>query len=37
MHLMDHDRENAYLSKLMETDGLDIQLSYDGFRLPITI
>ncbi|KMZ76010.1 Beta-lactamase domain protein [Zostera marina] len=37
MHLMDHDRENAYLLKLMETDGLDIQLSYDGLRIPITI
>ncbi|OAY67836.1 putative hydrolase [Ananas comosus] len=30
MHLMDHDKVNEYLAKLMETEGLDVQLSYDG-------
>ncbi|XP_031404568.1 putative hydrolase C777.06c isoform X2 [Punica granatum] len=35
MHLMDHDIVNEDLKKLMETEGLNIQLSYDGLRLPI--
>ncbi|OMP11636.1 Beta-lactamase-like protein [Corchorus capsularis] len=37
MHLMDHENVNEYLSKLMETEGLDVQLSYDGLRIPITL
>ncbi|BAF24909.2 Os09g0363800 [Oryza sativa Japonica Group] len=35
MHLMDHEKVNNELAKLMETEGLDIQLSYDGLRVPI--
>ncbi|XP_015890668.3 putative hydrolase C777.06c [Ziziphus jujuba] len=37
MHLMDHEKVNNYLLKLMETEGLDAQLSYDGLRLPVTL
>lgn len=37
MHLMDHEIVNEYLKKLMETEGLDIQLSYDGLRIPIVL
>ncbi|XP_059640957.1 putative hydrolase C777.06c isoform X2 [Cornus florida] len=37
MHLMDHEKVNADLAKLMETEGLDIQLSYDGLRVPVTL
>ncbi|XP_039118926.1 putative hydrolase C777.06c, partial [Dioscorea cayenensis subsp. rotundata] len=37
MHLMDHDKVNEDLSKLKETEGLDIQLSYDGLRLPVNL
>ncbi|PKI64362.1 hypothetical protein CRG98_015222 [Punica granatum] len=37
MHLMDHDIVNEDLKKLMETEGLNIQLSYDGLRLPVTL
>ncbi|KAF1898481.1 hypothetical protein Lal_00032061 [Lupinus albus] len=37
MHLMDHEEVNDYLSKLMESEGLDVQLSYDGLRLPIKL
>lgn len=37
MHLMDHDKVNNYLTKLMETEGLDMQLSYDGLRIPIML
>lgn len=37
MHLMDHEKENEGLAKLMETEGLDIQLSYDGLRVPVTL
>lgn len=35
MHLMDHEKVNDYLSKLKETEGLDVQLSYDGLRVPV--
>ncbi|XP_021817219.1 putative hydrolase C777.06c isoform X3 [Prunus avium] len=35
MHLMDHERVSDYLMKLMETEGLDVQLSYDGLRVPV--
>ncbi|TXG68571.1 hypothetical protein EZV62_003506 [Acer yangbiense] len=37
MHLMDHEKVNEGLTKLMETEGLDIQLSYDGLRIPVTL
>ncbi|XP_072980217.1 putative hydrolase C777.06c [Typha angustifolia] len=37
MHLMDHDKVNEDLAKLMETEGLDAQLSYDGLRVPINL
>lgn len=37
MHLMDHEKVNEYLLKLMETEGLDVQLSYDGLRLPVML
>ncbi|KAB2612989.1 hydrolase [Pyrus ussuriensis x Pyrus communis] len=35
MHLMDHEKVNDYLLKLKETEGLDVQLSYDGLRVPV--
>ncbi|XP_077216923.1 metallo-hydrolase/oxidoreductase superfamily protein isoform X2 [Tasmannia lanceolata] len=37
MHLMDHDKVNEDLAKLMETEGLDVQLSYDGLRVPVSL
>lgn len=37
MHLMDHEKVNNDLSGLMETEGLDIQLSYDGLRIPVRL
>ncbi|XP_010907308.1 putative hydrolase C777.06c [Elaeis guineensis] len=37
MHLMDHDKVNEHLSKLMEKEGLDVQLSYDGLRVPVNL
>lgn len=37
MHLMDHEKINEELEKLMETEGLDVQLSYDGLRIPISL
>lgn len=37
MHLMDHDKVNEELSKLMGTEGLDVQLSYDGLRVPVKL
>ncbi|XWS20143.1 hypothetical protein CRYUN_Cryun31cG0075300 [Craigia yunnanensis] len=37
MHLMDHEKVSEYLKKLMETEGLDVQLSYDGLRIPIAL
>ncbi|KAK8608346.1 hypothetical protein V6N13_023772 [Hibiscus sabdariffa] len=37
MHLMDHEKVSEYLENLMETEGLDIQLSYDGLRIPVAI
>ncbi|PON48156.1 Metallo-beta-lactamase [Parasponia andersonii] len=36
MHLMDHEKVNNYLMELKEKEGLDVQLSYDGLRLPVT-
>jgi hypothetical protein len=37
MHLMDHEKVNNDLAGLMETEGLDIQLSYDGLRIPVRL
>ncbi|OVA08164.1 Beta-lactamase-like [Macleaya cordata] len=37
MHLMDHDKVNEYLATLMNTEGLDVQLSYDGLRVPVKL
>ncbi|XP_075664088.1 putative hydrolase C777.06c isoform X3 [Castanea sativa] len=37
MHLMDHEKVNDYLMKLKETEGLDMQLSYDGLRVPVML
>lgn len=37
MHLMDHDKVNEYLGSLMATEGLDVQLSYDGLRIPVSL
>ncbi|GAY38551.1 hypothetical protein CUMW_037550 [Citrus unshiu] len=37
MHLMDHEKVNEELLKLMETEGLDVQLSYDGLRVPVML
>lgn len=37
MHLMDHDIVNADLAKLKEKEGLDIELSYDGLRVPVSL
>ncbi|CAI8583433.1 unnamed protein product [Vicia faba] len=34
MHLMDHEEVNGYLTKLLESEGLDAQLSYDGLCIP---
>ncbi|KAK3426767.1 hypothetical protein EUGRSUZ_F03136 [Eucalyptus grandis] len=37
MHLMDHEAVNEDLKKLLETEGIDVQLSYDGLRIPIML
>ncbi|XP_038707048.1 putative hydrolase C777.06c isoform X2 [Tripterygium wilfordii] len=37
MHLMDHEKVNEDLAKLMETERLDVQLSYDGLHVPVMI
>ncbi|GJY60655.1 putative hydrolase [Tanacetum coccineum] len=37
MHLMDHEIVNEGLLKLKESEGLDVQLSYDGLRVPIEL
>lgn len=34
---MDHEKVNDYLSKRMEAEGLDVQLSYDGLRIPVVL
>ncbi len=36
-HDYDHESANAELSRLRETDGLDVQLAYDGLRIPVTL
>lgn len=35
MHTMDHHKINTFLAKLLESEGLDVQLSFDGMKLPI--
>ncbi|XP_047328524.1 putative hydrolase C777.06c [Impatiens glandulifera] len=37
MHLMDHEKVNEDLLKLRDTEGLDVQLSYDGLRVPVIL
>ncbi|XP_017249066.1 putative hydrolase C777.06c isoform X1 [Daucus carota subsp. sativus] len=37
MHLMDHEKINEQLIKLKDSEGLDVQLSYDGLRVPVTL
>ncbi|KAG6543473.1 hypothetical protein Mapa_015143 [Marchantia paleacea] len=37
MHTMDHDKINARLEEIGKEEGLDMQLSFDGMRIPITI
>lgn len=37
MHLMDHEKINEQLIKLRDSEGLDVQLSYDGLRVPVTL
>lgn len=37
MHLVDHDKVNEDLLKLKETEGLDVQLSYDGLCVPVNL
>lgn len=34
-HDVDYDTVNAQLQKLRETDGLDVELSYDGMKMPV--
>jgi hypothetical protein len=34
---MDHEKVSEDLAKLKETKGLDIQLSYDGLRVPVSL
>lgn len=37
MHLMDHEVVSEGLAKLKDSEGVDVQLSYDGLRVPITL
>lgn len=37
MHTMDHDAINRELAGLLTTEGLDVQLSYDGLQIPIDL
>ncbi|KAI5068479.1 hypothetical protein GOP47_0016824 [Adiantum capillus-veneris] len=37
MHTMDHEVMNTELAKLLTSEGLDIQLSYDGLQIPIDL
>ncbi|XP_054783030.1 putative hydrolase C777.06c [Prosopis cineraria] len=37
MHLMDHEEVNNYLAKFLESEGLDMQLSYDGLRIAVKL
>ena len=37
MHTMDHDTVNKQLAELLTSEGLDVQLGYDGLQIPIDI
>jgi hypothetical protein len=37
MHTMDHDEINGQLAHLLDSEGLDIQLSYDGMQIAIDL
>lgn len=37
MHLMDHEKVNEELIKLKDSEGIDVELSYDGLRVPINL
>ncbi|XP_044495869.1 putative hydrolase C777.06c [Mangifera indica] len=37
MHLMDHEKVSEDLTNLMDTEGLDVQLSYDGLCVPVML
>ncbi|CAH9090509.1 unnamed protein product [Cuscuta epithymum] len=37
MHLMDHEKVNKGLLQLKESEGLDVELSYDGLRVPVRL
>ena len=37
MHTMDHDTVNMQLAKLLTSEGLDVQLGYDGLQVPIDL
>ncbi|XP_042457427.1 putative hydrolase C777.06c isoform X1 [Zingiber officinale] len=37
MHLMDHEKINEQLAKLQDSEGLNVQLSYDGLRIPVNL
>jgi len=37
MHLTPHEAVNEDLKKLLEMEGIDVQLSYDGLRIPIML
>lgn len=36
-HDVDHESTNAQLAKLADTDGLDVQLAYDGLKLDVDL
>jgi phosphoribosyl 1,2-cyclic phosphodiesterase len=36
-HEVDHEEANQRLARLLEEEGLDIQLSYDGLRVPVKL
>ncbi|KAK9101341.1 hypothetical protein Scep_024771 [Stephania cephalantha] len=37
MHLMDHEKVNEDLVKLRDSEGLNVELSYDGLRVPASL
>lgn len=34
---MDHEKVSEDLTNLMDTEGLDVQLSYDGLCVPVML
>lgn len=36
-HDFDHESTNVELARLKESEGLDVQLAYDGLRVPVTL